>query len=86
MDVDGGDWQEAQLSPEVDADIWRQEAALIPDFYQKFGEHLPKGLWAEYEALAQRIVGAFLMMPVNWFCFAAKLSLQFVVLFRLVLK
>jgi hypothetical protein len=24
VQVDGGDWQEAQLSPQVDADLWRQ--------------------------------------------------------------
>jgi phosphoenolpyruvate carboxykinase (GTP) len=39
----------------VDADIWRQEAALIPPFYEKFGEHTPKALWAEYEALVERL-------------------------------
>lgn len=39
----------------VDADIWRQEAALIPPFYEKFGEHLPKALWTEYEGLLQRL-------------------------------
>jgi phosphoenolpyruvate carboxykinase (GTP) len=39
----------------IDADVWTEEAALIPDFYQKFGEHLPKALWAEYETLVSRL-------------------------------
>ena len=42
-----------RLNPEV----WREEAALIPEFYQKFGEHTPKGLWEEYEALVKRLEG-----------------------------
>jgi phosphoenolpyruvate carboxykinase (GTP) len=39
----------------VDPEIWRQEAALIPPFYEKFGERLPKALWAQYEALTKRL-------------------------------
>jgi phosphoenolpyruvate carboxykinase (GTP) len=39
----------------VDPSIWAQEAALIPEFYQKFGDHTPKALWAEYEALVARL-------------------------------
>jgi phosphoenolpyruvate carboxykinase (GTP) len=39
----------------VDAEIWRQEAALIPESYEKFGDRLPQGLWAEYEALIERL-------------------------------
>ncbi|WP_243741197.1 phosphoenolpyruvate carboxykinase (GTP) [Streptomyces sp. 8K308] len=40
---------------DVDSDIWRQEAALIPDHLRTFGDHTPEGLWAEYEALAARL-------------------------------
>ena len=39
----------------VDAEIWREEAALIPAAYQKFGERLPAELWAQYEALVTRL-------------------------------
>ncbi len=39
----------------VDLDIWRQEAALIPPFYERFGERLPAALWDEYEALVARL-------------------------------
>ena len=44
----------------VDAEIWREEAALIPSAYEKFGERLPPELWAQYEALLARLdeVGA----------------------------
>ncbi|WP_374471267.1 phosphoenolpyruvate carboxykinase (GTP) [Phenylobacterium sp.] len=57
LDVDGLGLSEAQLDLllTVDADIWRQEAALIPPFYEKFGDHTPKALWEEYEALVSRL-------------------------------
>ncbi|WP_309089750.1 phosphoenolpyruvate carboxykinase (GTP) [Phenylobacterium sp.] len=47
--------QQLDLLLTVDPAIWAQEAALIPEFYQRFGDHLPKGLWAEYEALVKRL-------------------------------
>ncbi|MFC9331832.1 phosphoenolpyruvate carboxykinase (GTP) [Kitasatospora sp. NPDC057015] len=50
------------LSPEdrellfsVDADIWRQEAALVPAHLELFGEHTPTELWDEYRALVKRL-------------------------------
>ena len=39
----------------VDADVWREEAALIPAGYEKFGDRLPQGLWDEYQALVDRL-------------------------------
>jgi phosphoenolpyruvate carboxykinase (GTP) len=39
----------------VDPDIWTQEAALIPEFYDRFGDATPKGLWDEYAALVERL-------------------------------
>ncbi|HZZ87213.1 MAG TPA: phosphoenolpyruvate carboxykinase (GTP) [Caulobacteraceae bacterium] len=39
----------------VDAAVWREEASLIPAFYDRFGERLPKALWEEYEALIARL-------------------------------
>jgi phosphoenolpyruvate carboxykinase (GTP) len=39
----------------VDAEVWSEEAALIPDAYNRFGSHLPKALWSEYEALVARL-------------------------------
>ena len=40
---------------EVDAETWRQEAALIPGHFETFGEHLPAELWNEYEGLVSRL-------------------------------
>ncbi len=39
----------------VDAQVWREEAALIPAAYEKFGERLPAALWDEYRALLARL-------------------------------
>ncbi|GGT18085.1 phosphoenolpyruvate carboxykinase [GTP] [Nonomuraea spiralis] len=39
----------------VDRDVWREEAALIPAHFEKFGDHLPKELWDEYDALLDRL-------------------------------
>ncbi len=39
----------------VDADIWRQEAALVPAHLELFGEHTPTELWDEYRALVKRL-------------------------------
>ncbi len=50
--------QQLELLLTVDPAIWAQEAALIPEFYEKFGDHMPKGLWTEYEALLKRLEAA----------------------------
>ena len=39
----------------VDLDVWKHEAELIPAHFAKFGDHLPKALSAEYEALVARL-------------------------------
>ena len=48
----------AKLLREVDTAVWREEAALIPAFYERFGDRLPKALWDEYEALIGRLDAA----------------------------
>jgi len=57
LDLDG-----LTLAPEavdllrgVDVGTWRDEAALIPAFYERFGDHLPAALWDEYRALLARL-------------------------------
>jgi phosphoenolpyruvate carboxykinase (GTP) len=50
--------QQLSLLLTVDPAIWTQEAKLIPEFYERFGDHLPKALWDEYEALLARLQGA----------------------------
>jgi len=48
----------AKLLGCVDTAVWREEAALIPAFYERFGERLPQTLWDEYEALLGRLDAA----------------------------
>ncbi|MGE7199532.1 phosphoenolpyruvate carboxykinase (GTP) [Brevundimonas naejangsanensis] len=44
-----------QILLDVDADVWTEEAALIPAFYDKFGDRLPKALWGQHAALIKRL-------------------------------
>ena len=60
--ADGLDLEGLKLAPEavellrrVDCAVWRDEAALIPAFYERFGERLPAALWSQYEALVERL-------------------------------
>ncbi len=39
----------------VDPEVWEEEAALIPSFYDKFGDHLPRALRDEHAALVARL-------------------------------
>ena len=39
----------------VDHETWREEAALIPAAYERFGERLPDELWVQYDALLNRL-------------------------------
>ncbi|RYY99376.1 MAG: phosphoenolpyruvate carboxykinase (GTP), partial [Alphaproteobacteria bacterium] len=39
----------------VDHEVWREEAGLIPAFFEKFGDRLPKALWGQHEALVKRL-------------------------------
>ncbi|WP_406332563.1 phosphoenolpyruvate carboxykinase (GTP) [Streptomyces sp. NBC_00203] len=39
----------------VDKDVWREEAALVPEHLNTFGDHTPTELWDEYRALVQRL-------------------------------
>jgi phosphoenolpyruvate carboxykinase (GTP) len=57
LDVSGLGLTQAQLDLllTVDTDIWRQEAALVPAFYDRFGDRLPPELWAELDALVARL-------------------------------
>ena len=60
LDVVGLGLGEAQLTllTTVDAEIWTEEASLIPAFFEKFGDRLPAKLWAEHEALIKRLENA----------------------------
>jgi phosphoenolpyruvate carboxykinase (GTP) len=39
----------------VDLAVWREELALIPQNYERFGDHLPPALWREHRALGERL-------------------------------
>lgn len=57
LDLSGLDLTPAQLSIllDVDAGVWAEEAALIPDFYRQFGDRLPTALWDQHAALVARL-------------------------------
>lgn len=57
LDTDGLGLSEAELDLllTVDPEIWREEAALVPEHLNTFGDHTPKELWDEYRALVQRL-------------------------------
>jgi phosphoenolpyruvate carboxykinase (GTP) len=57
LDVDGLDLTDEQLDVllTVDAETWREEAALIHPHYERFGTHTPAALWDQLAALEQRL-------------------------------
>jgi phosphoenolpyruvate carboxykinase (GTP) len=57
LDTDGLDISATDLETLlcVDLDVWKQEAALVPDHFATFGDHLPAELTHEYEALVARL-------------------------------
>jgi phosphoenolpyruvate carboxykinase (GTP) len=57
LDVTGLDLTDSQLDVllTVDAETWREEAALVHPHYERFGTHTPKALWDQLAALEQRL-------------------------------
>ncbi|WP_256091272.1 phosphoenolpyruvate carboxykinase domain-containing protein, partial [Streptomyces griseus] len=57
LDTEGLDLSEADLDflLTVDKKVWREEAALVPEHLNTFGDHTPKELWDEYHALVERL-------------------------------
>jgi phosphoenolpyruvate carboxykinase (GTP) len=57
LDLDGIDLTDEQLDVllTVDKAVWKEEASLIPADYEKFGDHLPKELYEEHDALLRRL-------------------------------
>ncbi|WP_426000411.1 phosphoenolpyruvate carboxykinase (GTP) [Caulobacter sp. DWR1-3-2b1] len=60
LDVSGLDLDEAALNLllTVDKSIWLEEAALILDAYKRLGSRMPQALYAQLEALTQRLAPA----------------------------
>ncbi|MEI5525745.1 phosphoenolpyruvate carboxykinase (GTP) [Streptomyces brasiliscabiei] len=57
LDTEGLDLSSADLDflLTVDKEVWREEAALVPEHLNTFGDHTPKELWDEYRALVSRL-------------------------------
>ncbi|WP_030324054.1 phosphoenolpyruvate carboxykinase (GTP) [Streptomyces flavochromogenes] len=57
LDTEGLDLpaEDLEFLLKVDRDVWREEAALVPDHLNTFGDHTPKELWDEYRALVERL-------------------------------
>jgi phosphoenolpyruvate carboxykinase (GTP) len=57
LDTEGLDISQPDLDLllSVDLAVWRQEASLIPQHLETFGDHMPKALWDEYLALVGRL-------------------------------
>jgi phosphoenolpyruvate carboxykinase (GTP) len=49
--------EDLALLLDVDVEVWKQEAALIPEFFAQFGDHLPKALVDEQTKLVERLQG-----------------------------
>ncbi len=60
LDIEGLGLTDEQLELllSVDPEVWKEEAALIPADYQKFGDRMPAALWKEHKALLERLEGA----------------------------
>lgn len=57
LDTEGLGLSDAELDfvLAVDKEVWRDEAALVPEHLNTFGEHTPKALWDEYRSLVERL-------------------------------
>jgi phosphoenolpyruvate carboxykinase (GTP) len=57
LDKDGLDISEDDLDAllSFDADAWRREAALIPEYFRTFEGHLPSELWDAFDDLLERL-------------------------------
>jgi phosphoenolpyruvate carboxykinase (GTP) len=57
LDVSGLSLSDSELDLllTVDREVWREEASLIGPHYEKFGDHLPKELWAQLQSLQDRL-------------------------------
>ncbi len=60
LDLDGLDVPERDLELllSVDADVWSEEASLMPEYFAQFGERLPAAITQEHTALVERLEAA----------------------------
>ncbi|MFI6001684.1 phosphoenolpyruvate carboxykinase (GTP) [Streptomyces sp. NPDC051366] len=57
LDTDGLDIPAEDLDflLTVDKEVWRDEASLVPEHLNTYGDHTPKELWDQYHALVERL-------------------------------
>ena len=57
LDLDGLDVpaQDLALLLDVDSEIWKQEAGLIPEYFAQFGDRLPTEMADEHARLVERL-------------------------------
>ena len=55
LDLDGLDIEDRDLDIllSVDTEIWKQEAGLLPEYFEQFGSHMPKALVEQHAALVE---------------------------------
>ena len=60
LDLDGLDvpQRDLELLLSVDPDVWSEEASLMPEYFAKFGDHLPAAITSEHAALVERLDAA----------------------------
>jgi phosphoenolpyruvate carboxykinase (GTP) len=60
LDLDGLDvpQRDLDLLLSVDPDVWSEEAALMPEYFAQFGDHLPAAITQEHTALVERLEAA----------------------------
>ena len=59
LDLDGLDIEDRDLDIllSVDTEIWKQEAGLLPEYFEQFGDHMPKALVEQHASLVERLQG-----------------------------
>ncbi len=57
LDLDGLEISDRDLDLllSVDTEVWKQEAALMPEYFAQFGDQLPAAITAEHQALMERL-------------------------------
>ena len=57
LDLDGLDIpaEDLDLLLSVDNEVWKQEAGMMPDYFEQFGTHLPAEITAQHAALVERL-------------------------------
>ncbi len=57
LDLEGLDipTEDLDLLLSVDTEVWKQEAGMMPDYFEQFGTHLPAEISAQHAALVYRL-------------------------------